>query len=346
MPGVRPTGELGSLGLMLPTAPQGKNAPTFGTTKGSTPGAQSGGTDGSTGGPEPGTARALAQLCRDAELCGAGALWAVDHLFWPRPMLECLTTLAVAAAATDQVPIGTCVLQLPLRDPAVLAKQATALHLLSGGRFVLGLGVGSHPGEYVAAGVGFDERGRIMDEGLAQLRRIWAADGIEPYRQLPTSPAVPVWIGGSSGAARRRAARSADGWVPLFLSPSEYRSALGSLADEAEAAGRTPGDITRAVVVFASVGGDDARDRGTAWLSSLYGIPARAFDRHLVAGPAPAVAQELDRYLRAGAQHVVVMVTDDHPLEPFAALLQALGRDTPDPSFPAARRPDPVEVPA
>jgi alkanesulfonate monooxygenase SsuD/methylene tetrahydromethanopterin reductase-like flavin-dependent oxidoreductase (luciferase family) len=255
----------------------------------------------------------------------------------------------VAAAATDRVPIGTCVLQLPLRDPATLAKQATAVQLLSGGRFVLGLGVGSHAGEYEVAGVAFDDRGRLMDDGLADLRRIWAAgeDGeVDGYRQLPTSEPVPVWIGGSSGAARRRAARTGDGWVPLFLDPDQYHSAVGRLAVEADESGRDPAQIARAVVVFASVGGPDARDRGTAWLSSLYGIPARAFDRHLVAGPPDAVATEIDRYFGAGAEHVVVMVTDDEPLEQFTALVETLGRGTPEPSFSAARRPDPVEVPA
>ena len=104
---------------------------------------QAGATPSSTAGGT-GSAPELVELCRRAEATGADSLWAVDHLFWPHPMGESLTTLAVAAVATSRPTLGTCVLQLPLRRPAAVAKQATALQLLSGGRFVLGLGVGIH----------------------------------------------------------------------------------------------------------------------------------------------------------------------------------------------------------
>ena len=186
-------------------------------------------------------------------------MWAVDHLFWPHPINECLTTLAIAAAATRRPTLGTCVLQLPLRQPAAVAKQATALQQLSGGRFVLGVGVGSHPVEYARAGVDYHRRGRLMDEGIDAMQRAWAS-GYEPdasYPQEPTSSRVPLWIGGSSPAARRRAAAVGDGWVPLFLTPDDYAPALLALRQETEAAGRDPDAVEPAVVVFARVGPDD-----------------------------------------------------------------------------------------
>ena len=167
-----------------------------------------------------------------AEATGADSLWAVDHLYWPHPIAEAFTTLAVAAVTTSRPMLGTCVLQLPLRPASAVAKQATALQLLSGGRFVLGLGVGIHEHEYVRAGVDYHRRGRLMDEGVAGLRRAWAGPdaGGADYVQEPASAPVPLWFGGASAAARRRAAAVGDGWVPLFLAPDEYGTAAGGPA--------------------------------------------------------------------------------------------------------------------
>jgi len=265
-------------------------------------------------------AAVLAEVCHGAEVGGAGALWVCDHLFWHGPALEALSALGVAAAATRHVAVGTCVLQLPLRHAPSVAKEAAALAHLSGGRLVLGVGVGTHRGEYAAAGVPFDNRGRRLDEGIDALRRAWAVAPGERYAQLPAADPVPVWVGGSSEAALRRAARRGDGWIPLFVAPDEYAAALGRLAKEAERAGRDPATVARAAVVFASVGGPDAKARGLSWMASLYGLPGRSFARHLVAGTARAGAAALARFSEAGAQHVAVFVTSDDPLVQFEDL--------------------------
>jgi len=234
-----------------------------------------------------------------------------------------MTTLAVAATSTRRVTLGTCVLQLPLRHPAELAKQATALQLLSGGRFILGLGVGSHPGEYERAGVNFHQRGHLMDNGIAALREAWT-DGDHRYIQDPASTPVPLWIGGSSVAARRRAAAVGAGWVPLFISVDEYGPALQSLRQETIEAGRQPDDVEAAVVVFVRVGTEgEAHQQGAEWLSNLYGVPAKAFDRHLVAGTSEACAAELTKFVRAGARHVVVMVAGNDAVQQFGFLRSA-----------------------
>jgi len=312
----------GPLGLVLPTFPQ-----------------YSGGLPG---------AAALAETSAAAERAGAGGLWACDHLFWHGPLLECFAALAVAATATSRATIGTCVLQLPLRAPAVVAKEAASLQDLSGGRFVLGVGAGSRRGEFEAAGVDFATRGAALDAGIDRLRSLWGALGPDndeatdsrgapdgaAYRQLPVPTPVPLWVGGSSEAALRRAARAGDGWVPLFLDPEEYRSALGRLDKEAERMGRDPVELSRAIVAFVSVGGNDAAERGLEWMSSLYGIPARAFADHLVAGGPRACARTLERYLEAGAQHVAVFITADDPLVPFGELAQEFA------GCPAARPPE------
>lgn len=290
----------------------------------------------------------LAETSRRAEELGAAALWACDHLFWHGPCLEPMAVLAVAATATTRVSLGTGILQLPLRRPAEVAKQAATIQSLSGGRFVLGVGVGSHPGEYRQAGVDFHRRGALLDDGITELRRSWSTGthtgegdpcgehGASSYRQLPTPSPVPVWVGGSSEAALCRAARLADGWLPLFLTPEAYQDALERLAKEVQRAGRPEGAVTPAMTLFVSVDDEAARahQRGTRWMSSLYGIPAKAFDRHLVAGTPDDVAGVVATFLRAGARHVMLYVTDDRPLHQFGCLMDALAEarvGTPDP---------------
>ncbi len=306
----------GRLGLLLPPMPPARPADHAGSTLGITKY------------PTFGTTTWVAEISSEAEAAGAAGVWASDHLFWGRPVNECLTTLAVAATATRAATVGSCVLQLPLRAPAAVAKQASALQVLSSGRFVLGVGVGSHAGEYEQAGVEFATRGRALDEGLATLRAAWASAERGGDYRLEPSPAVPVWIGGSSPAALTRAARIGDGWVPLFIGPGQYADALGRLCDLAAAAGREPERITAAVVVAATVGErpGDALAAGTAWLSRLYGIPAKAFERHLVAGPAEACAARAQEYVDAGAAHVIVMVAADDAPGQFAAFAAAFGR--------------------
>jgi alkanesulfonate monooxygenase SsuD/methylene tetrahydromethanopterin reductase-like flavin-dependent oxidoreductase (luciferase family) len=131
-----------------------------------------------------------------------------------------------------------------------------------------------------------------------------------------------VWVGGSSEAALRRAASVGDGWMPLFMSPTEYAAALERLSKEVDRAGRPAGSVRAAMVLFVSVDADRDRamERGTTWMSSMYGIPSKAFERHIVAGTPGDVAGAVAAYRSAGAEHVVVYVTADDPLEQFERL--------------------------
>jgi alkanesulfonate monooxygenase SsuD/methylene tetrahydromethanopterin reductase-like flavin-dependent oxidoreductase (luciferase family) len=143
----------------------------------------------------------------------------------------------------------------------------------------------------------------------------------------PPSPPVPLWFGGSSEAARRRAAAVGDGWIPLFLTPDDYRASLISLRRETEEAGRDPESVTAAVVVFACVGDDDAPARGAEWLSNMYRLPPKAFLRHLAAGSPDACADRLRLYAEAGARHIVVMVAGSPAVEHFRPLRAAFASE-------------------
>jgi alkanesulfonate monooxygenase SsuD/methylene tetrahydromethanopterin reductase-like flavin-dependent oxidoreductase (luciferase family) len=208
-----------------------------------------------------------------------------------------------------------------------VAKQATTLQLLSGGRFVLGVGVGIHEGEYERAETDYHQRGRLMDEGVTKVREAWAAQAFSDYVMEPSPAPVPIWFGGQSDAARRRAARMGDGWIPLFLTPDDYAEGLAQLRQEAEQAGRDPDDLDAGVVVFACVGDDDAPAQGAQWLSDLYRLPPKAFARHLAAGSPETVAARLRCYAEAGARHIVVMVAGSPAVEHFRQLHAAFARD-------------------
>ena len=136
------------------------------------------------------------------------------------PFYEPLTTLAWLAGQTRQIRLGTTVLIVPYRHPLLTARMAANLNDLSGGRLVLGVGVGWARQEFDALGVPFRDRGRLTDLHLLAIRAAWA-DG-EDYRGGP----VPVWIGGNSDAALRRAVRLGDAWHPLRFTPGWLTGAL------------------------------------------------------------------------------------------------------------------------
>ena len=172
------------------------------------------------------------------------------------PILEALTTLGFIAAVTSRVTLGTEVLVLPQREPTLVAKQVSSLDTLSGGRLRLGVGVGWQESEYEALGEDFHTRGTRMDEAIPLLRAYWGDAKVdfagEHYRAVamamepkpPQGARLPIWIGGHSDAAFRRAGRLGDGWVASRVSDAESaRQAIAAIHGHAEKAGRDPATI-------------------------------------------------------------------------------------------------------
>jgi len=192
---------------------------------------------------------AIRRAAQQAEALGYDDVWVNDHLavpadapYPPSPSFyEPVITLTWAAAATERVRLGTSVLVLPLRHPVHLAKELATLDLLSGGRLILGAGVGWLEGEFQALGVPATERGARTDESIELLRRCWHDDPIdyqgrkvptrmEKIRTLPQpGRRIPIWIGGISAQAVDRAARLGDGWHAIRLSPEELRPTVDEL---------------------------------------------------------------------------------------------------------------------
>ena len=172
--------------------------------------------------------RAIVKLAQVAEVAGWEGLFVWDHLgfVWNAPAADPWITLAAVANVTTHLTLGTAVSPLPRYRPHVLAQMLTTLDILSQGRVVLGVGLGGMPQEYTAFGESGDPKvqAALLDEGLEVLNQLWSGEAVHHHGShytisdvtltpLPVQrPRIPIWIGGESKPAMRRAARW-DGWV-------------------------------------------------------------------------------------------------------------------------------------
>jgi probable F420-dependent oxidoreductase len=177
---------------------------------------------------------------RFAEENGFGIAMISDHIaptpevneIYPTPFYDPFATIAWLAGATTTLQLGTSVIVLPYRHPLLTARMAANIDRFSGGRFVLGVGVGWSEEEYAALGVPFAKRGRVTDEYLAAVTAAFTDDVVShdgeyaSYRDVHTGPRprhLPVWVGGSSPAAIRRAVRFGAAWHPINQAPAWLR---------------------------------------------------------------------------------------------------------------------------
>jgi probable F420-dependent oxidoreductase len=214
-------------------------------------------------------------LARTAEELGFESLWTVEHVVVPEgygsqypysrsgrmpgpeeaPIPDPLVWLAWVAARTSTIRLATGILILPQRNPVILAKEVATLDVLSGGRVILGVGVGWLEEEFDIIGVPFEGRGARTDEAIAALRALWTQDaaehhgeafdfaGAKSYPHPMQRGGVPIVVGGHSPAAARRAGRLGDGFFPARGDPDELRSLVAEMRTAAEAAGRDPDAI-------------------------------------------------------------------------------------------------------
>jgi probable F420-dependent oxidoreductase len=254
-------------------------------------------------------------FARRAEAAGVHSVWATDRLMFRTP--DPFVTLGAVAAVTSRVRLGTSVLLGVLRPPLLLAKAAASLDDLSGGRLILGLGVGSRAEDFAAAGVPLEERGRRMRELVPLLRTAWSGQPIVSAGQQlgrmgllpPQGGSLPIWFGGGAEAVLRRVARLGDGFIGSTSSGVDgFRARWARIRAYAEAAGRDPAAITPAALIHFSLDADRerARDAMRDYLVRAYGPSRVQRGLGVMVGTADDLVAGANAYFEAGVEVLIL----------------------------------------
>ena len=267
-------------------------------------------------------------FARRMESLGFDSLWASDHVVIPwkirsrypynptgdfplspeTPFLEPLTTLAVVAGATEHIALGTTVLVLAHRHPVLLAKMLATLDQLSGGRVIVGAGVGWMKEEIQLFGVPYERRGAWSDEAIRVMKACWRDERVSHRGEFvhfealglapkPAQGTIPVWIGGHTPRALRRVAELGDGWHAAFPSAAKMKAGLADLATACRKVGRDLKSLT---------------------ISARLGLPARQ--------DADALVGEIRELVGLGVSHVI-LESRVRDLDDMTAIYEKFARD-------------------
>jgi probable F420-dependent oxidoreductase len=195
------------------------------------------------------TAPDFQRIARAADELGYDAVQIPEHIVMPNDLAKMMgaywphafTAMAFIAGATTRIAVNASVIVLPYHEPITLAKAVATLDVLSGGRVILTFGVGHAEDEFRALGIPFERRGRIADEYIEVMKVLWTEDApaydgefvqfhdVQFEPKPVQQPHPPIWIGGNSNAALRRAARHGSGWMPWLITPDELPACLADL---------------------------------------------------------------------------------------------------------------------
>ena len=273
--------------------------------------------------------RDAAHLAQAAEAAGFESIWTVDHVVVPggyqsrypynptgripsgedTPFPDPLIWLAYVAHATSTLRLGTAILIVPQRNPLILAKELATLDHLSGGRVILGAGVGWLKEEFEALGVPFQGRGHRSEEAIAAMRALWSQERASYdgstisfrdcyLRPQPPNGTIPVHVGGHSDAAARRAGRIGDGYFPFGVARDKVAPLFDLMRWSAEEAGRDPSAIELTFDTYV-ISGEEAREE-------VKNLRALGADRVII--PAAMFAADPERLLARYAEDVMARV--------------------------------------
>ncbi|MFQ5933710.1 MAG: LLM class flavin-dependent oxidoreductase [Dehalococcoidia bacterium] len=252
------------------------------------------------------------------------SLWVTEGLVNEMPALDIVMALGAFVHHTHHITVGTCVLLMPLRNPAILAKEIATLDYLSGGRVVLGVGVGgsdnSSPAGFQVCGVNVKERGARTDEALEIMTKLWTGTPVSHEGQFYSfgdikmeprpvqQPHPPIWAGGAAEGVLRRTARWCDGFVPMGVSSTEYVRLWDRIERYGERFRRDTSRITRAVHLYYCLAGsrEEARAVARDTLAKRYGYePSLHDDDRYAFGTVEDCMETIEGFLESGVTHFV-----------------------------------------
>jgi len=260
-----------------------------------------------------------------AEALGFESLWAWDHVLLgvkpAFPILDAVSILTAITTRTRRIKLGTGVLVLPLRNPVVAAKVLASLDQISKGRLILGVAAGWYAREFDAVGVPFKRRGRIFEQYLELLLRLWTEESVtaqmdslnlrevvllpKPYQK----PRPSVLIGGYVDAVLRRVARLGDGWLTYFYTPEGFTRSWTKIQTYAREYGRDPTALTATnqLAIYVGLSKAEVDPPMREWLTTEWDVAAwsESTIEHAITGTAEECVTQLWPHLEAGVHRIV-----------------------------------------
>ncbi len=263
----------------------------------------------------------------DCERWDIDSVWVSDRIAAPRPTLEPVVFMSYMASRLRNMKFGTSALVLPTRHPVVLAKQLATLDFLCKGRLLLVVGIGGDDSrDFAATGVRKEERGKRGDEAILLMKKLWTEENVTfegqfySVRDLTLLPrpyqtgGPPIWVGGRSAAAFRRAGRLTDGWLVSSVSPKEMGDGIEAIRSHAKDAGREiPEDHYGVLIPYCF-----ARDTEEALANAGSSVIRRKdipVSDYAALGTPDDVRRKLQNYIAVGATKFVM-----RPLGPKEAI--------------------------
>lgn len=264
----------------------------------------------------------VATAAAQIEALGFGILSCGEHVTFHGDSANGIVSLSVAAGATEQIKLMSSITLLPLYPPALLAKMGAALDIASGGRFILGVGVGGeNPKEFEACSVPVKQRGSRTNDCLEVLERVWTNTNVSyqgrytslddfSLKPLPIQkPRPPIWISGRKEVAMRRAARYGDGWLPYMYTPEQLADSIEKIKAYGAEIGRDLSDFQPGLFIFTNVNedGETALAQAAETLGKIYAQDfTQLVHKYALAGNPDQVQARLTEYIEAGARTVLL----------------------------------------
>ena len=264
-------------------------------------------------------------FAKQTEAMGCHSMWTIDRIAYDN--LEPLTLLAAAAGATQKIRLGTSVLLGNLRHPSHLAKIIATLDFISNGRLTLGLGFGSREADYQAVEIPFEHRGSRAVEQVQLIKRLWTEDNVTHKGKFFTvenltigprpvqKPHPPIWTGGSSDIALKRAGTWADGFICGSSAIPDFPTTWHKVAGYAKAAARDPAKITKAGLTFMAINDDQAKAIKTVedYVTRYYGRLRTDVANTSLVGSPDAIAERIENFLSKGLDTLIIGLADPGP---------------------------------